>query len=95
MRQERWSDDSVREGFGCLELSNEKVDWSSVKIKGKAGKADILVGVCSRPPNQDEEADELFSEVLAHVLWLQALVFVEVFNLLDVCWKQHSGEETV
>lgn len=28
-----------------------------MNIKGKAGKADILVGICSRPPNQDEEAD--------------------------------------
>lgn len=44
-----------------------------VKIKGKAGKADILVGVCSRPPNQDEEADELFYEVLADVRGCQSL----------------------
>lgn len=57
----------LREGFGCLELSNEKIDWLWVKIKGKAGKADILVGVCSRPPNQDEEVDELFYKVLADV----------------------------
>lgn len=66
-----------------------------VNIKGKPGKADILVGICSRPPNQDEEADELFYKVLADVSWLPAHVLVEVFSLLDVCWKQHSGEETV
>jgi len=29
-------------------------------MKGKANKADILLGVCYRPPNQDEEADEAF-----------------------------------
>ena len=28
-----------------------------VRIRGKANKADIMVGVCYRPPNQDEEAD--------------------------------------
>lgn len=49
----------VRECSDCLELSgsDDEVDWSWVRIKGKEGKADILVGVCSRPPNQDEEAD--------------------------------------
>ena len=32
------------------------------KSRGKANKADIVVGVCYRPPNQDEEADEIFYE---------------------------------
>ena len=30
------------------------------KDEGKANKADILLGVCYRPPNQDEEVDEAF-----------------------------------
>lgn len=87
----------VRECFNCLELcgNDDKVTGSWVRIKGKAGKADILAGVCSRPPNQDEEADELFFKVLADISWLPALVLVGAFNLLDVCWQQHGGEETV
>lgn len=56
-----------------------------VSFKGKAGKADVLVGVCSRPPNQDEETDEVFCKMLADVSLLPALVFVGVFNLLDIC----------
>lgn len=31
-----------------------------VRIRGKANSADIQVGVCYRPPNQDEEADQVF-----------------------------------
>lgn len=87
----------IREGFDCLDLSgsDDKVDWSWARIKGKAGKADILVGICSSPPSQDEEADELFYKVLADILWLSVLVLVGIFNLLDVCWKQHDGEETL
>lgn len=38
-----------------------------VKLRGKAIKADILVGVCYSPPNQDEETDEIFSKGLGEV----------------------------
>ena len=30
--------------------------WVSIKVK--ATKTDIIVGVCYRPPNQDEEVDK-------------------------------------
>lgn len=33
------------------------VDFGILRIRGRANKADILVGVCYRPPSQDEEAD--------------------------------------
>ncbi|KAK4827481.1 hypothetical protein QYF61_018781 [Mycteria americana] len=40
------------------ELSDydDKVKCLRVRMRGKANKADILLGVCYRPPNQDEEA---------------------------------------
>ncbi len=37
------------------------------KDQGKACRGDILVGVCYRPPNQDEEMDGAFYEQLAEV----------------------------
>ncbi|KAK4830570.1 hypothetical protein QYF61_011748 [Mycteria americana] len=54
----------VRECFDSLELDNgdDKVECFWVRIRRKANKADIMVGVCYRPPNQDEEMDEIFSE---------------------------------
>lgn len=34
-----------------------KTSWDS--IKGKAGTGDIRVGVSCRPPNQEDQADEV------------------------------------
>ena len=52
----------VRECFDCLELNDgdDKVECVWVRISGKANKADTMVGVCYRPPNNDEAADEIF-----------------------------------
>ncbi|GAB0202648.1 hypothetical protein GRJ2_002730400 [Grus japonensis] len=61
-------------------------------MRGKANKADILLGVCYRPPNQDEEADEAFYKGLAEVSQSLALVLVGDFNLPDVCWKYNTAE---
>lgn len=30
-----------------------------IRVRGKGNKADIIVGVCYRPPNQDEEEDKI------------------------------------
>ncbi len=37
------------------------------KDEGESIKADILLGVCNRPPNQDEEVDEVFYKWLAEI----------------------------
>ena len=44
------------EGFGCTELrgSEDKAESLWVTLRGKDSKAQILLGVCHRPPNQDE-----------------------------------------
>ena len=56
----------VKECFEVTELmtGDNKVESLWVKIRGRADKADILVGICYRLPNQDEETDELFYEQL-------------------------------
>ena len=50
----------VRECFDVTELmaGDDKVESLWVKIRGRVDKADILVGVYDKPPNQDEETDE-------------------------------------
>ena len=57
----------VRECFDVTELmaGDDKVESLWVKIRGRADKADILVGVCYRLPNQDEGTDEGFYKQLA------------------------------
>jgi len=59
----------VRDCFDFIALDDcdDKVECLWVKMRGKANKADILLGVCYRPPNQDEEADEVFYQSLAEV----------------------------
>ncbi|KAF1483971.1 Aprataxin and PNK-like factor, partial [Eudyptula minor novaehollandiae] len=74
----------IRECFDCLELNDgdSRVECLWIRIRGKASKADIVVGVCYRPPNQDEEADEIFYKQLAeqHVSYLHFSCFNGTVN---------------
>ncbi|KAJ7423618.1 rna-directed dna polymerase from mobile element jockey-like [Pitangus sulphuratus] len=47
----------------------------------------------NRPPNQDDEGDELFYKQLADVSKSPALVLVCDFNLPDVCWELNTAEK--
>ncbi|KAK4823371.1 hypothetical protein QYF61_001719 [Mycteria americana] len=84
----------VRECFDRLELNDgdDRVECLWVRIRGKAKKADIMVGVCYRPPNQDEVADKIFYKQLGEVSQSLALVLVRDFNLPGVCWKYNTVE---
>ena len=79
----------VRECFGCIELNgcDGKVERLWVMMRGKANKADILLGVCYRPPNQDEEVDETFYKRLVEVSQSLTLFLMGEFNIPDICWK--------
>ncbi|KAJ7405034.1 mitochondrial fission process protein 1 [Pitangus sulphuratus] len=57
-RQGRRGEGVALDSIG-LEVSNNKVECLWIKIRGKANKADILMGVCYRSPNQDDESNEL------------------------------------
>ncbi|KAK4827403.1 hypothetical protein QYF61_017808 [Mycteria americana] len=83
----------VRECLDSLELNDgdDRVECLWVRIRGKANKADIVVGVCYRPPNQHEETDELFYKQLGEASRSLALVLVGDFNLPDVCWKYNTA----
>ena len=72
----------VKECFEVTELmtGENKVESLWVKIRGRANKADTLVGVCYRPPNQDEETDEVPYEQLAEAARSPALVLMGDFN---------------
>ncbi|RMC08902.1 hypothetical protein DUI87_13896 [Hirundo rustica rustica] len=76
-----------------IETNDDEVESLWVKIKGKANKADILLGVCYRPPNQDEEVDNLFYKQLNNVSGSSALVLVGDFNLPDIFWELNTAEK--
>ena len=53
----------VREQLQCVELglgADERVESLWVRIKGQAHMGDVIVGVYYRPPDQEEEVDEVF-----------------------------------
>ncbi|PKU29725.1 rna-directed dna polymerase from mobile element jockey- hypothetical protein [Limosa lapponica baueri] len=45
-----------------------------------------------RPPNQDEEADEIFYKQMGEVSRSLVLVLMGDFNLLDICWEYNTAE---
>ncbi|PKU32378.1 mitochondrial fission process protein 1 [Limosa lapponica baueri] len=73
----------VRECYECQELNDgdNRVECLWVRIRGRANKADIVVGVCYRLTNQDVEVNEIFYKHLGEVLRSLALVLVGDFNL--------------
>ncbi|GAB0204011.1 hypothetical protein GRJ2_002866700 [Grus japonensis] len=75
-----------------LDDGDDRVECLWVRIRGKASKADILLGVCYKPPNQDEETDEIFYKQLGEVSQSLALVLMGDFNLPDICWKYNTAE---
>ncbi|KAJ7421788.1 hypothetical protein WISP_41181 [Willisornis vidua] len=85
----------VRESLDSvdLEVINNKVECLWTRIREKANKADILVEVCYRPPNQDNEGDELSYKQLADASRSTALVLVGDFDLPDILWELNTAEK--
>ena len=79
----------VRDCFDCIELDdcNDKAECLWVKMRGKANKADILLGVCYGLPKQEEEVGEVFYRRLVEFSQSLALVLVGDLNLPELCWK--------
>ncbi|RMC16129.1 hypothetical protein DUI87_08341 [Hirundo rustica rustica] len=76
-----------------IETNVDGIECLWVRIKGKANKADIQLGVCCCPPNQEEEVDNLFYKQLDNVSGSSALVLVGGFNLPDICWELNTAEK--
>ncbi|RMC06925.1 hypothetical protein DUI87_16376 [Hirundo rustica rustica] len=85
----------IRECFDTIgiETNEDGVECLWVRIKGKANKADILLGVCYRPPNQEEEVDNLLYKQLENVSGPSALVLLGDFNLPDICGELNTAEK--
>ncbi|GAB0206448.1 hypothetical protein GRJ2_003110400 [Grus japonensis] len=63
-----------------------------VRIKGRAGAGDIIVGVCYRPPDQGDRADEALYRQIGAASCSQALVLMGDFNHPDICWRDNAAE---
>ncbi|RMC06743.1 hypothetical protein DUI87_16189 [Hirundo rustica rustica] len=76
-----------------IKTNDSEVECLWVRIKGKANKADILLGVCYRPPKQEEEVDNLFYQQLENISGSPAHVLVGNSNLPDICWELNTAEK--
>ena len=65
-----------------------KTPTTTVRIKAKANKTDVIVGVCYRPPTQDEEVDKRLYKQLGEVSRSLPLVRVGDFN----CWNYNTAD---
>ncbi|KAK4828095.1 hypothetical protein QYF61_023457 [Mycteria americana] len=83
-----WS--AAMDGYKLFRRDSVECLW--VRIRGKANKSDIMVRVCYRPPNQNEETDKIFYKQVGEVSQSLALVLVGDFKLPDVCWKYNTAE---
>ena len=69
----------------CLRNSHKQVESLWVKIKDLSSKGHLVVGVCYRPPDQEEAVNETFLLQLQEVSRLRVLVLMVDFNQPDIC----------
>ncbi|GAB0208438.1 hypothetical protein GRJ2_003309500 [Grus japonensis] len=86
----------VSDQLECMELhlgmDEEPTESLWVRIKGRAGAGDIIVGVCYRPPDQGDGADEALYRQIGAASRSQALVLMGKFNHPDICWRDNTAE---
>ncbi|KAM9590815.1 uncharacterized protein ACIBXB_005869 [Morphnus guianensis] len=75
----------------CLGMDEEPTESLWVRIKGRAGTGDIIVGVCYRPPNQEDRADEALYRQIGAASRSQALGLMGNFNHPDICWRDNTA----
>jgi len=74
----------------CLGSGKEPTESFWVSIKERRGTGDIKTGVCYRPPEQEEQADEALYRQRGAASCLQALVFMGDFHHPDICRRNNT-----
>jgi len=74
--------------LGMDEEPNESL-W--LRIKGRAWTGDITVGVCYRPPDQDEQEDEALYRQIGEASHSKTLVLMGDFNHPNICWRDNTA----
>ncbi|GAB0203869.1 mitochondrial enolase superfamily member 1 [Grus japonensis] len=73
-------------------MDEEPTESLWVRIKGSAGAGDIIAGVCYRPPEQGDRADEALYRQIGAASHSQALVLMGDLNHPDICWRDNAAE---
>ncbi|GAB0186968.1 mitochondrial enolase superfamily member 1 [Grus japonensis] len=86
----------VNDQLECMELhlgmDEEPTKSLWVRIKGRAGAGNIIAGICYRPPDQGDQADEALYRQIGAASRSQALVLMGDFNHPDICWRDNAAE---
>ncbi|GAB0209421.1 hypothetical protein GRJ2_003407800 [Grus japonensis] len=86
----------INDQLECMELhlgmGEETTKSLWVRIKGRAGAGDIIAGVCYRPPDQGDRADEALYRQIGAASCSQALVLMGDFNHPDISWRDNAAE---
>ncbi|GAB0205350.1 hypothetical protein GRJ2_003000600 [Grus japonensis] len=85
----------VNDQLECMEIylgmDEELTETLWVRIKGSAGAGDIIAGVCYRPPDQGDRADEAVCRQIGAGSHSQALDLMGDFNRPNICWKDNTA----
>ncbi|GAB0186348.1 mitochondrial enolase superfamily member 1 [Grus japonensis] len=86
----------INDQLECMELhlgmDEEPTESLWVRIKGSTGAGDIIAGVCYRPPDQGDRADETLYRQIGTASRSQALVLMGDFSHPDICWRDNAAE---
>ncbi|KAK4806898.1 hypothetical protein QYF61_012619 [Mycteria americana] len=75
----------------CLGMDEETPESLWVRIKEQTNTGGIVVGVCYRPPDQEEQADEALCKQIGAASHSQALVLMGDFKHPDICWRNNTA----
>ena len=85
----------IKENLECIKVNYGDCDCSIeclwVKVKGVISKQELTVGICYRPPNHDDDADETIYGALKQASGQQNLVLMGDFNYPDISWKNNTA----
>lgn len=81
----------VREQLECMELclglGEELTENLRVKLTRRAGTVDVILRVCYRPRDQEDQAHEALNRHTEAGSYAQALVLMEDLNHPDICQR--------
>ena len=63
-----------------------------VRMKQKANKVHVVVGIYHQPRNHDNDTNELFYKELRDISRSAALVLMGDFNFPDINWEYHTAD---
>ncbi|GAB0186117.1 hypothetical protein GRJ2_001077000 [Grus japonensis] len=74
-----------------LEMDEEPTESLWIRIQGRAGAGDTVMGVCYRPLDQEDQVDEALYRQTGAASCSQVLVLMGDFNHPDVSWRDNTA----